>query len=77
MPAKPSLLPIAQLPAVLDEVFTATRDLQTAKNQLEQILNRGIRPPQETLKHLFGVYRSTSRAFRISGHNLKTGNPKR
>jgi hypothetical protein len=59
MPAKPSLLPIAQLPAVLNEVLTAIRDLQTAKSQLEQILNHGIKPPEETLKHLFGVYRST------------------
>jgi hypothetical protein len=59
MPAKPSLLPIAQLPAVLNEVLTAIRDLQTAKSQLEQILNHGIKPPEETLKHLFDVYRST------------------
>ena len=59
MPAKPSLLPIAQLPAILDELLSATRDLQTAKSQLEQILNLDIKPPQETLKHLFGAYRSS------------------
>ncbi len=69
MPPETHDLPLEASTRVLAEVNDALSVMVTAKSQLEQVLDRGIKPDEATLKHLLKTYRDTLESVpRLEAH---------